>query len=492
MFNRARSCSLYLALLTPALFAQGPAAVATYEFRGNLNANQALVTPLTAANPLNQNRYFEESVLGLPRTVYQLASDRIGGNAGLTLPTNGLLSPTSYSVEMLFAFTEGNSTWRRVLDASDRTVDNGLYINTANRFEPYGIASPGQFVYQTNSYVHLVVTVSDNQVRAYANGAQDLSFTNSILNITNSRGVLHFFLDNTSGGTPWEYASAKIALLRAYNRPLTATEAANLARDPFANLGGTNAPQFTSGGVRNGASFSESNPVAPGAFFSILGSALSDATGDWSASFTGRNAPTTLNGTRVLINDRPAFISYTSPTQINAIAPDGISGIATVVVERNGVRSPVATVNTRRLNPAFFAYSQRNGRYIATVAADNSAYIAPADLFGVSSIGGLAVRPARPGEFVVAYGMGMGPTNPALPAGEIPPVREGGHPITGAVSLTFGTGRSVTPLYVGLSSFAGVYIVVFQVPQLPPGDYEVVISVDGIASPQGVNIQVAP
>lgn len=488
----SRRLVLACLLLSPALLAQAPQAVATYEFRNNLNANQSLVPPLTAVNPTGQNRFFEDTVLGLPRTVYQLASVTGNQNAGLTLPASGLLSSTSYSIEMLFAFTEGNATWRRVFDATDRSTDPGLYLNTANRFEFYTLSSPGQFVYQTGAYVHLVVTVNDNQIRTYVNGTPDLSLTGSIANITNARGVLHFFLDNTSGGTTWEYASAKIALLRAYGRPVTAGEAATLARDPFANTFESNAPQFTSGGVRNGATFSDSTPIAPGAFFSVLGSALSDTAGDWSTAFTGRNAPTLLNGTRVLINDRPAFISYTSPTQINAIAPEGITGAATVVVERNGVRSVPATVTTRRLNPSFFAYSQRNGRYIATVAADNSAYIAPADLFGVSAINGLAIRPARPGEFIVAYGMGMGPTNPAVPAGELPPARDGGHPVTGTVSMTFGSGRSVTPTYVGLSSFAGVYIVVFQVPQLPPGDYALRISVDGIESPDNVVIPVAP
>ena len=40
---------------------------------------------------------------------------------------------------------------------------------------------------------------------------------------------------------------------------------------------------------------------------------------------------------------------------------------------------------------------QGNRRYAATLAADNLAFIAPANLFGVTTISGLGVRPARPG-----------------------------------------------------------------------------------------------
>jgi len=192
-----------------------------------------------------------------------------------------------------------------------------------------------------------------------------------------------------------------------------------------------------------------------------------------------------------LINDRPAFISFTSPGQLIAIAPDTIApGNVTIVVEKSGVRSPAVTAQARALNPSFFTYDQRNRRFVATLSADNTAYIAPADLFGVSTVNGLAVRPTRPGEFVIAYGMGMGATTPNVPAGMIPPFREGGHPVSGTVSLRFGT-QTIRPIYVGLSGFVGVYLVGFEVPTLPPGDYELQITINGVSSPTGVVIPVA-
>ena len=78
--------------------------------------------------------------------------------------------------------------------------------------------------------------------------------------------------------------------------------------------------------------------------------------------------------------------------------------------------------------------------------------------------------------------MGLGPTNPAAPTGRIPAARDGGYPVTGQVALQFGT-RTVTPLYTELSSFAGVYLVGFQVPcDRENGEYEVRMTVNGISS----------
>lgn len=144
-----------------------------------------------------------------------------------------------------------------------------------------------------------------------------------------------------------------------------------------------------------------------------------------------RQRPATLNGTRIFLNDTPAFLSFPSPGQGKAI------------VERNGVRSRPVTAPARTLNPAFFAYDERNRPFIA-----------PANRFGGSTLNGLAVRPARPRDFFVAPG-----TIPAL--------------------------------YTGLSSFAGAYIVGFQIPaDFANGHRKLRIAVHGIASPTGVVIPI--
>jgi len=140
-----------------------------------------------------------------------------------------------------------------------------------------------------------------------------------------------------------------------------------LARDPFSTSIGAAAPSFTSAGVCAGATFAESTPAAPGIFFSNFGASLSGGTGDWSRAFVNNEAPKTLNGTRVFIGSQEASLVFTSPGQVNAIAPDGVAaGPVNVVVERDGARRSPVSVVARALNPAFFTHDQGSRRYAAT------------------------------------------------------------------------------------------------------------------------------
>ncbi len=476
--------SLKLAMLVVgaavAGFSQSASLTATYIFQNTLNSTSG-GPALVGVDPLNRGSYLTDTVLGAQRTVYQF-SGTPNDQAGLSLLTTGVVNPLSYSFEMVFTFTERPATFRRVFDVLDRTSDRGLYVNPQNRYTLSTLAT-GTAAQTNGQYQHVVVTVTGDRFRFYVNGQLDMNLGTSSMNLLTPNRIVHFFLDNTADASRTDYSSGRIALLRAYTNALSDAEVTQLARDPFSTTIGAATPSFTSAGVRNGATFAESTPVAPGAFFSIFGASLSGGTGDWSQAFVNGEAPKTLNGTRIFIGSQEASLVFTSPGQVNAIAPDGVAaGPVNVVVERDGVRSSPVSVTARALNPSFFTYDQGNRRYAATLAADNSAFIAPANLFGVTSISGLAVRPARPGEFVIAYGMGLGATNPAVPTGRIPVARDGGYPVTGQVALQFGT-RTVTPLYTGLSSFAGVYLVGFQVPgDQENGEYELRITVNGISS----------
>lgn len=469
---------LILLLAAAAACAQPASRVATYPFNNSLAALEPGAPALLAVNPNRGNAFVTDTVLGQTRTVYQVA--------GLQLRPGALLNPNAYSVELLFALTAPPQASRRILDVAERPAGNGLSLNSNNRLELSRLRT-GAYAYQTSQYVHLVLTVAANQARLYANGNLDLALDTASLQLAGPTPMLHLFPDDAAANSP----TARLALLRVYAHALSAEQAATLAASPFTANTATEVPSFTAAGVRNGASFGESNPIASNAFFSIFGSALSDATGDWTGKFSGSIAPTLLNGTRVLMNDRPAFLSYTSPGQLNGVAPDGLTaGPVSVVVERNGVRSTPVTVQARAVNPAFFTFDPRNRRYAATLSLDFSAYIAPADLFGVSTINNLRIRPARPGDFIGVYGMGLGPTTPDLPTGTLPPVLNGGHPAVGPVQLRLG-GQAVTPIYAGLANnLVGVYTVSFQVPTLPSGDHELIVTVNGVSSPSGVFIPV--
>src|SRR3954463_11735443 len=75
-------------------------------------------------------------------------------------------------------------------------------------------------------------------------------------------------------------------------------------------------PRINTGGVVNTASYG--GTLAPGALFSVFGSALTDGS---TALASSNPLPTRLAGARVLVNGSPASIFFASPIQINAQFP---------------------------------------------------------------------------------------------------------------------------------------------------------------------------
>jgi uncharacterized protein (TIGR03437 family) len=123
----------------------------------------------------------------------------------------------------------------------------------------------------------------------------------------------------------------------------------------------------------------------------------------------------------------------------------------------NGVASPPLTAQLQSTSPAFFA----TGKYVIATHADGS-LIGPASLFPGAS------TPARPGETVVLYGTGFGPTNPAFdgtvvvsPASLIDPPQ-----------FTVGA-QAVTAAFAGLVA-PGLYQMNLTIPALPSGSVGVV------------------
>jgi uncharacterized protein (TIGR03437 family) len=85
---------------------------------------------------------------------------------------------------------------------------------------------------------------------------------------------------------------------------------------------------------------------------------------------------------------------------------------------------------------------------------------------------------------VELYGVGFGPTNPAIPAGQ---AFSGQAPTTDSVSLLINN-MSVIPTFAGLSS-AGLYQINLTVPAgLGTGDLPLVATVVGMQTPRSVVI----
>jgi hypothetical protein len=73
---------------------------------------------------------------------------------------------------------------------------------------------------------------------------------------------------------------------------------------------GANVPVIANGGVVSADQFGEFASLAPGTLIEIYGLNLASTTRQWTLSdFNGINAPTSLNGTSVSVNEQPAFVS---------------------------------------------------------------------------------------------------------------------------------------------------------------------------------------
>jgi uncharacterized protein (TIGR03437 family) len=162
--------------------------------------------------------------------------------------------------------------------------------------------------------------------------------------------------------------------------------------------------------VVHGASFGTF--FAPGGWVSILGSNLAPATRTWrTADFNGSLLPTALDGTRVTMNGRPAFVAFVSPAQLNVLAPDDTgSGPVSVQVTTTAGASNTFTAQRAPIVPALFVLDAGGRKFPAAVHADGS-LVAPQGLFS-----GVAHGPARPNEVLSFFGTGCGATNPPTPA----------------------------------------------------------------------------
>src|SRR5581483_1675811 len=88
---------------------------------------------------------------------------------------------------------------------------------------------------------------------------------------------------------------------------------------------------------------------------------------------------------------------------------------------------------------------------------------------------GLTTVPAKPGEYVVFWGTGFGPTTPATPKGILVPSGSTIYYVSTVPTLTLNN-QPMTYYATALSpSFAGLYQVIAQVPaNMPNGDWPVV------------------
>ncbi len=232
-------------------------------------------------------------------------------------------------------------------------------------------------------------------------------------------------------------------------------------------------------GAVNGASFLAG--IAPNSWATIRGSNLAPRTDTWNNSIVAGILPTTLDGVTVTIGGRPAYVQYISASQINVFVGDSGTGLLQVVVTTPAGASAPFTVLSSTYSPAFFVWP--GNQPVATHA--DFTWAAKSGTFS-----GATTVAAKPGEVVILWGNGLGPTSPPTPEGvQIP-----GTPTYSTISLPTIT-VNLTPATVYgaalAAGFAGLCQVAFQVPaSLPDGDYPVNGTIGGTPFAAGTTLSV--
>jgi uncharacterized protein (TIGR03437 family) len=223
--------------------------------------------------------------------------------------------------------------------------------------------------------------------------------------------------------------------------------------------------------VQNGASFQSG--FSGGAWMTIKGTNLSGMTDTWSNSIVNGQLPTILDGVSVTVGGQPAYIYYISAGQINVVVPNLQPGVASVVVKNAGGTSAPFSVTAQTYQPAFFLL---NNTYAVATHVDYSLALKNGTIAGVTTV------PAAPGETIILWGTGFGPTNPAAPQGvEIPPST---FPTASTVTVTIGNQPATVYGAALAPGLAALYQVAVQIPaSLANGDYPVVAGVGGQTSP---------
>jgi uncharacterized protein (TIGR03437 family) len=231
------------------------------------------------------------------------------------------------------------------------------------------------------------------------------------------------------------------------------------------------APLLPGNGVVNAADGAAA--IAPGDWLSLYGTNLADGL----HQAQSLPLPTTLNGVTVEVQaggqSYAAPLTFVSPGQINCQLPyEATTQVQIRVRNAAGITAwvPLTVVASA---PRFLTWSQTGA---GPVAATTSSYKIVD-----------AKNPAKPGDYVVAYLIGLGQTSPAATTGKAAPDGVSGPLETVGNVFVSIAGQTVNTAFAGLSpGSVGLYQVNFQVPSnVVAGDYPIQI-IAGTAKGQTV------
>lgn len=314
----------------------------------------------------------------------------------------------------------------------------------------------------------LVPSVGMQVVRADPNAAS----TAYVLGTTNTNVVSK----TTNGGATWTPVNVLVPYQCGSQTCTLGTVIYDLIVVPQAQVAGS-APAIAS--VVNAAGFQPG--IVANSWVTIQGTNLASQTDDWSHSIVNGALPTSLDGVSVSMGGKPAYVYYISPGQLNVLAPDLPVGPVTVTVTSSGGASASFAASASVYVPAFFLWP--NSQVVAT--RQDYGYAVKAGTFT-----GATTVAAKPGEVLILWGTGFGPTFPAAPSGVSVPAG-GGYSTASAPTVTINNTQATVYGAALAPGSAGLYQIAIQVPTtLADGDWPIQANIGGVSSPTGVVLSV--
>jgi uncharacterized protein (TIGR03437 family) len=392
-------------------------------------------------------------------------------SAELYLPTGVVVDASGN----LFIADRGNNRIRKVSTTGTITTiaGNGTGVSSGDggAATAAGLASPTSIALDASGNILIAVPLNSRIREISAGGTITTVAGDGVAGFYGDGGLPTNALLNHPAGVAVD-ASGNIFIADTGNNRIREVSAST-APPPSINSGGIVAVDSTV------------TTIQPGEFVSIYGTNLGPASpATWTGVFV-----TSLGGTSVMIDGNPAYLTYAGPTQINAQAPNDTNTTphtVTVAVTTTGGGTTTSTVTLAQFAPSFLLFDSKHVTGII-VRTDGSGSQGGGtyDLLGPTGNSlGFPTVAAKAGDTVQLYSVGLGPTNPPVPAGQ--PFSSSAQ-TTNPVNLLINN-ISVPPTFAGIDSSL-LYQINLAVPAgLGTGDVPLSAMVGGAQTQSGVVI----
>jgi len=424
----------------------------------DLDVGGHVFTAITGAQP--SRHVVTLNAASLTPIPYQAAASTLDGTNWLTVsPTTGNISSTQsaalavtvdprtlvagiYRGEITIATADASQTVSVTLIVTDAASDQIPSARRAAACSPNKMAVgttglANNFTVPAGWPAQLTVEVRDNCGAAVSNATVVARFSNGDPPMTlDPDDVTGIYSATWQPGTALEQTNVTISALNADFPTASATLVGSVKQNAV--------PTLDRGGTVNPFNRQVGGLLAPGTAVEIYGSSLATAT-----EGTFVPLPTLYKGSSVLVGALDAPLYFVTPGQLNAQLPYELvpNRSYPIVVSSGGAITIPDLLDVVPIQPAVGSFADGN------IIAQHSSYIL------VDS-----TNPAKRGEYLIMYLVGLGATNPKVASGAPSPgVLPLGIP-TVLPTVTI-DGATAEVAFAGLTPFGvGLYQINFKVP----------------------------